>query len=56
VKDYLVLNGIASERIRTVGFGPNNPLDTNRTTRGRAMNRRSEIRVIDERQPAAKEE
>ncbi len=48
VKQYLVAKGIAPERVTTVGLGPNVPIGSNQTTKGRAMNRRSEIRVINE--------
>jgi outer membrane protein OmpA-like peptidoglycan-associated protein len=48
VKKYLVSKGIAPDRVATIGLGPSAPLDTNATMRGRAMNRRSEIKVINE--------
>lgn len=43
VKDYLVSRGVDSSRVRTVGFGEDRPIATNRTAEGRAMNRRVEI-------------
>lgn len=43
VKDYLVSRGVDSSRVRTVGFGEDRPIATNRTVEGRAMNRRVEI-------------
>ncbi len=43
VKMYLVKQGIASNRIRAVGFGPSSPVADNRTAAGRAKNRRIEI-------------
>jgi outer membrane protein OmpA-like peptidoglycan-associated protein len=46
VLDYLVSKGVGRERLTTIAFGPNNPLESNRTLRGRAINRRSEIRVL----------
>jgi len=39
VKSYLVEQGIAEERLSTVGYGENNPVDTNSTVSGRAKNR-----------------
>lgn len=44
VKDYLIRNGIAENRIMTEGFGETVPLRTNETAEGRAFNRRVELR------------
>lgn len=44
VKEYLVGQGVAAERIRTEGFGSQQPVADNRTAAGRAQNRRVEIR------------
>ncbi len=43
VKAYLVQQGIAENRINTVGFGSDNPIADNATAEGRARNRRVEI-------------
>lgn len=43
VRDYLVRNGIASDRIKVVGYGESNPRGDNRTNSGRQMNRRVDI-------------
>lgn len=48
VKQYLVSNGIPSERIRTIGYGEERPIDTNNTPEGRQKNRRTEVRIINE--------
>ena len=45
--EYLVRNGIPSERIKFVGYGATRPLSPNDTPDGRAMNRRVEIIVKD---------
>jgi outer membrane protein OmpA-like peptidoglycan-associated protein len=45
VKDYLVDHGVAAERLSTVGFGADQPLDTNATSDGRRRNRRVEIKA-----------
>lgn len=45
VKRWLVDNGIAQDRLYTIGFGENRPIASNNTTVGRAQNRRVEIRV-----------
>ena len=43
VRDYLILNGIPFSRIRTKGYGPENPIAPNDTKEGRAKNRRIEF-------------
>ncbi|PVX51785.1 thrombospondin type 3 repeat-containing protein [Balneicella halophila] len=45
VKKYLVKKGIDENRIKTVGYGENSPVDTNETSEGRANNRRAEVRI-----------
>jgi outer membrane protein OmpA-like peptidoglycan-associated protein len=46
VRDYLVVRGVAAAVITAQGFGSTRPVTDNRTTEGRAMNRRVEI-VVD---------
>ncbi len=43
IKDYLVKEGIASERMIEMGFGETKPVATNDTAEGRAQNRRVEL-------------
>ncbi|MEJ2112854.1 MAG: OmpA family protein [Flavobacteriaceae bacterium] len=43
VMNYLISNGIASNRLSAEGFGESRPIDTNNTRAGRANNRRVEI-------------
>jgi outer membrane protein OmpA-like peptidoglycan-associated protein len=50
VRQYLVSQGVASDRITAQGFGLTNPIADNATPEGRANNRRVEIVV----QPVAK--
>jgi OOP family OmpA-OmpF porin len=45
VKNWLVKNGIASNRMKTVGKGKNEPVASNETDEGRAENRRIEFFV-----------
>lgn len=45
VARYLISRGIASSRLRTKGFGPSSPVDTNETAAGRAANRRVEFAI-----------
>ena len=46
VRDYLVVRGVAAAAITAQGVGSTRPVADNRTTEGRAMNRRVEI-VVD---------
>jgi OOP family OmpA-OmpF porin len=46
VYDYFVMKGIAPERMQTVGKSELEPIATNRTDEGRAINRRVEIHVM----------
>lgn len=46
VYDYLVAQGIAAERLAYKGYGSTMPVATNETERGMAMNRRTEIKLI----------
>jgi OOP family OmpA-OmpF porin len=45
VRDYLIRQGVAPERIRTQGFGETRPAATNDTLEGRALNRRVELHL-----------
>ncbi len=46
VVDYLVQQGIESNRLTAHGFGESKPIDTNDTDEGRANNRRVEFTVL----------
>ncbi|MBX9852793.1 MAG: OmpA family protein [Cytophagaceae bacterium] len=48
IRDYLIQKGISGERILAKGYGEKDPKDTNDTPEGRANNRRTEIKVIEE--------
>lgn len=45
VRDQLVARGVAADRIKAVGVGPDRPIADNKTAEGRANNRRVEIIV-----------
>lgn len=47
VRDYLVVNGIAPDRLIAIGYGEHRPVADNRIVIGRARNRRTEFTVID---------
>jgi len=48
VKNYLIENGIAADRLESVGYGETKPIDTNKTAKGKANNRRVEVKLIKE--------
>ena len=47
VKAYLVKKGISEERFEAVGFGPDKPVETNKTADGRSKNRRVEFNIVE---------
>ena len=47
VRLYLVSRGIVADRLSAVGFGVTRPVASNRTPRGRALNRRTEFHILD---------
>ena len=46
VKDALVQRGIPSDRIQTKGYGMSVPLNMNSSMQERALNRRTELKII----------
>ena len=48
VKQYLMDQGVAAETLLAVGYGETKPLDTNKTAKGREVNRRVEFNLIDQ--------
>lgn len=49
VKKFLVNNGIEENRIIAKGYGLSKPLESNSTVEGRALNRRVEFKLLEER-------
>lgn len=47
VLNFLVTNGVSSERLSAVGFGEDKPLNPNNTRKGRESNRRVEFKVVE---------
>ena len=45
VRNYLIKNGVIKNKISAFGFGQNNPTASNKTKKGRALNRRVIIRI-----------
>lgn len=48
VRDYLVERGVETKRIETRGVGPDEPIASNDTPEGRALNRRIEFTILGE--------
>jgi outer membrane protein OmpA-like peptidoglycan-associated protein len=46
VLEFLVKHGVASHRLKAVGFGPKKPIASNKTGAGRSKNRRVEFNVL----------
>lgn len=48
VRDYLIQQGVVSERLEAQGFGPDRPIAPNNTIRGRELNRRVEFVILEQ--------
>ncbi len=48
VREYLISKGIEVERITTLGYGEKDPIATNKTEKGRALNRRVEFEISED--------
>ncbi|SNR39426.1 Outer membrane protein OmpA [Lutibacter agarilyticus] len=46
VKDYLISKGVKAENLTAKGYGESQPIDSNKTRSGRAINRRVEIKLV----------
>lgn len=51
VREFLIEQGIAADRLRAIGYGPHRPVADNKTPEGRANNRRVEIVIQPENAP-----
>jgi OOP family OmpA-OmpF porin len=47
VKKFLVENGIAADRLTSIGYGETRPTDSDKTEQGRDNNRRVEVKLVD---------
>ncbi|MES9903364.1 MAG: OmpA family protein [Sedimenticola sp.] len=47
VADYLISRGVAATSISSKGYGESRPKASNRTKKGRALNRRVEVRLVE---------
>jgi len=48
VRRYLIKKGIAGERLEAKGFGETDPIEDNKTRKGRADNRRVEFKILEQ--------
>ncbi|HVD98261.1 MAG TPA: OmpA family protein [Cytophagaceae bacterium] len=48
IRDYLIKKGVSADRILSKGYGEHTPIASNDTDAGRAKNRRTEVKVIEE--------
>jgi outer membrane protein OmpA-like peptidoglycan-associated protein len=46
VRNFLIENGVADDRLTSEGFGESKPIDTNNTEKGKARNRRVEVKLV----------
>lgn len=46
VRNFLVENGIAADRLTSKGYGETKPIASNKTAKGKALNRRVEVKLI----------
>jgi outer membrane protein OmpA-like peptidoglycan-associated protein len=46
IRNFLVENGIAADRLTSTGFGETKPIATNKTAAGKAQNRRVEVKLV----------
>ncbi|HRD58054.1 MAG TPA: OmpA family protein [Ferruginibacter sp.] len=47
VMQYLISKGINPERLQAKGYGLTMPIESNKTEEGRAINRRTEVKILD---------
>ncbi len=46
VVNYLLMKGVKNERLSFIGFGDTKPIADNKDDKGKALNRRTELRVV----------
>jgi outer membrane protein OmpA-like peptidoglycan-associated protein len=47
VRDWLIAHGIEGSRLTAIGYGESQPIADNETERGRALNRRTEFKIME---------
>lgn len=48
VRNYLIKKGVASNRLTAKGYGETQPIADNSTDKGKSLNRRTEIRILEQ--------
>ena len=48
VRNYLLMKGVPKDRVTAVGYGEEQPVASNETEEGKAMNRRTEVRILEQ--------
>ncbi|MBI5510698.1 MAG: OmpA family protein [Deltaproteobacteria bacterium] len=48
VREYLVEKGIEATRLESEGYGPDKPIGSNKTAKGRELNRRVEFMIVEQ--------
>jgi OOP family OmpA-OmpF porin len=48
VRNYLIKKGVPKERVTAVGYGEEQPVASNNSDEGKAKNRRTEVRILEE--------
>ncbi len=48
VRNYLIKEGVPKSRLTAVGYGETQPVATNSTEKGKALNRRTEVRILEQ--------
>jgi outer membrane protein OmpA-like peptidoglycan-associated protein len=46
IKQWLIIHKIEAARIQTIGYGDQQPIASNNTEAGRALNRRTSFRIV----------
>ncbi len=46
IKDYLLKKGVKADRVKSIGMGDSEPIEDNKTAKGRESNRRVEIKIL----------
>ncbi|MCD4794425.1 MAG: OmpA family protein [Bacteroidales bacterium] len=48
VRNYLIKKGVPGNRLTAVGYGETQPVATNSTDKGKSLNRRTEVRILEQ--------
>ena len=48
VRNYLIKKGVPANRLTAVGYGETQPISSNDTDKGKSLNRRTEVRILEQ--------